>query len=204
METKNSNLSLVTMSDLQKKIAHKPLDDIVREIEDQILVRTEELEILKNMLKSYPEQSKLSNQQVMKTKVVTNSNRFPEYPMRGSLLEKFEFLEQIHMRMWNKSEMEELISEAEGEESARETISNISSKLANFAKDNCLIKLQYGEKSRWNTFYTTNMNWLHIVNAQGKDFYTVLPQHAPLDSSLKNVTNEMKRPENLVFTGIEK
>lgn len=203
METKNSNLSLVTMSDLQKKIAHKPLDDIVREIEDQMLVRTEELEILGNMLRNYPGQQKQGAFKSEKLQPVNKSGRFPNYPMRGTLLEKFEFLEQIHMRMWSKSEIENLIKEAEGDEVARKTIKNISGKLANFAKENNLIKLQYGEKSRWNCFYTTNMNWLHIVNVQGKDYYAVLPQHAPLDSSLINVTNEMKQPEKLVFSGIE-
>lgn len=203
METNNSGLRLVTMSELQKRIFQKPMQEIVTEIEDQLLIRLKETEILQNMLKECSDYTKQGSTQNIKSNLIPASETFPGYPLNGSLIEKFEFLEQIHLRMWNKSEMEKLIIKAEGEEFAKKTLHNISQKLSALAKQCRLIKMQYGKQSRWNCFYTTRMEWIEVIKGNDTHYFSVVPKHAPDESHLKNMTPEMKHRDNIEFTGIQ-
>lgn len=122
----------------------------------------------------------------------------PDYPMDDGLAKKLIYMCDKLNRFASTDEISEFITKIEGE-GAKKTLNHLPQKLHYLVKQKELIKMKYNNSNKY-TFYATRRDWLDI---KGK-VIQLIPRHAPNPELIKNLTDEQKAPENIVWDGLGK
>lgn len=184
----------------------KKTEDIIFELEGQILPRLNQIKILQNEVDTLQKTvSSLrglgENTPITKTNDQENTlANYPGYPMQGTLIEKYNYLEDQTLKVWTKEQMEGLIATIEGKH-AKKTLKSARQKTHYYISKHELIKLKYSNKNGF-TFFTTRSEWVEREDNDGKLTFRLLPQHEPDAALLSGLTEEQRKPENINWSGI--
>ena len=125
----------------------------------------------------------------------------PGYSTKWEPLEKFRYFEDRNMKVWNKTEISEFLTEAEGSRAANKIMSEFRAYAMKAVKANKLARLSYNN-SKLYIFFTTRQEWIDKSGASGNK-YLLLTEHCPKDELLGNLSEEQKSPKNIVWAGIQ-
>lgn len=134
----------------------------------------------------------------------TNKNEitsYPGYPIEGSIIDKFRYLEDKTLRVWTLSEMETLIHDAESGHRAIDTLKGLKPKLYYHIARHELIKLKYGNKNTY-IYYTTRSEWVERLQDGENTTFRLFPKHEPEQSQLAALTEDQRRPQAIVWAGL--
>src|SRR4051812_1727905 len=93
-------------------------DDVVRFYEKEILGLHSQVEHLMEEIKRKEKILQTIKGDASSEKALESGGseiRFPQYPLDGSLVDKFRYLEDVYGRVWRRKDMVELIKKAEGD-----------------------------------------------------------------------------------------
>ncbi|HWY09963.1 MAG TPA: hypothetical protein VN026_01500 [Bacteroidia bacterium] len=182
--------------------------DIIFDLEEQILPRLKQIKLLQGEVDTLQKTVSALRQldvegpqPIKETAQENNLSNYPGYPMNGTLIEKYRYLEDKTLRVWSKTDMEILIEQVEGKTEAIETLKSARQKTHYYISRHELIKLKYGNKNNY-TFFTTRPEWVQRDNNEGKITYCLLSQHTPEESLLSGLTEEQRHPNNISWSGI--
>jgi hypothetical protein len=178
--------------------------EIIKDLEDQILARLKkiksmqtEVETLQKNVTALRELGEDETPVLIETTENPAAN-FPGYPLNGSLHEKFRYLEDRTLKVWMKRDMDLLIEQAEGKRHAAKTLKNSAQKIHYYIKKHELINLKYNNSNKY-SFYTTRPEW---TEQQNDGTVHLLSQHEPEASQIEKLSEEQRKPENIIWNGI--
>jgi hypothetical protein len=173
---------------------------------NEILPRLETLKLLQNEIAAL--QSTVTTLRALgnedaplaKENIATNElANYPGYPLQGSLIEKFAYLEDQTLKVWRMSDMLAIIQKIEGKKQSAKTLKSARQKAHYYLKNKELIRLQYGSKRAY-TFFTTRPEWVEKENDGNTTTLRLLDQHEP-DSILLSGLTEGQR-NSISWSGI--
>ncbi len=180
--------------------------EIITDQEDQILIRLKEIKSMQievdTMQKFVASLRNMGNEEISKPSTEESSSgnvavNYPGYPLSGSLIEKFNYLEDQTLKVWTKKEMTQLIEQIEGKKATR-TLKNSDQKIHYYLQKHELINLKYNSSSKC-SFFTTRREWIE----QNEGVTHLLPQHEPEEIKLASLTQEQRKSENIIWKGIK-
>jgi len=190
-------------------LSMKQKDEIIKDLEDQILPRLKEIKTLQDevsALQSTVDTLRGLDQREVATKpkevIMDNDlNNYPGYPLNGSLIDKYRYLEDKTLRVWLKQDMEKLIGQIEGKKQASKTLKDSRNKAYVHIQRKELIRLKYSNKNSF-SFFTTRSEWIEREQNDGKITFRLLPQHEPEPAKLLGLSEEHRKSENISWSGI--
>lgn len=123
---------------------------------------------------------------------------FPEYPVAGSLWDKYNYLEDINLRFWSKKELDQLIIDIEGQELAEKTLKNNTQKINSLINKGLIIAAKFNNDARF-TFYTTRSEFIDY-NESGP---YIIDVHYPNASLLSRLSSEQRDASRITWSGLE-
>lgn len=202
METQETRLKGLNGIGSQKIQKLKTREEIMKELDDQILIRISEAELLnkaKIALGEQPVEALIPSVSIAKKSL---GRAYPGYPTGEPLLKKISFLEEIYLKMWNKTQMFQLIKDAEGDDQSKKTLLSFKQRLDVLVREGDIIKMKYHNSKR-HCFYTTQSAWIEIVQIGDEFFHSVIPTHAPEPEFLGKLTHEKMDPSTTKWEGID-
>jgi hypothetical protein len=182
--------------------------DIIKDLEDQILPRLQEIKILQGevdtLQRSAAALRELDGGILIPVKENPQDNNladYPGYPMNGILLEKYRYLEDRTLKVWRKKDMEELILKIEGKRHATKTLKSARQTTAYYLKNRRLINLRYSNKNKY-SYFTTRIDWVERHDDNGKVTFQLLPQHEPEPTFLAGLSEEDRKSNSITWSGI--
>jgi len=121
------------------------------------------------------------------------------YPMAGSLLDKYKYLENRAGMVWRRKDLEALIEDIEGRKGAR-TLKHSAQKIHKLIQEGKLIALKYSGSKKY-TFYTTNREWIEL-NYYSKGKHRIKPGHEPQSKELGRLNDDQRKQENIEWDGM--
>ncbi|MCW3102440.1 MAG: hypothetical protein JWO09_880 [Bacteroidetes bacterium] len=187
----------------------KQKDEIIKGLEEEILPRLKEISVLQKevaVLQTAVETlrgiEKAPEAAVSDIKQDFNLTDYPGYPLNGSIIEKYQYLEDRALKVWNRRDMEALIQKIEGKRHAAKTLKSARQKVSYHIKVHELIRLKYGNKTKY-SFFTTRPEWVERIEEEGKVKFRLLAQHEPEPVSLAGLSDDQKKSENICWSGIK-
>ena len=189
----------------------KEKSEIIRDLEDQILFRLENIKIMQQEIDAMQLTVNTFRKPTIEAptiKIIENSkkgnklNEYPGYPIDGDLWDKFHYLEDLKLKFWRSKYMEALISEIEGDElnfSYSKEFQRILFKLVKKAK---VINMKYCNSVQY-CFYSTRIEWIEPIQIGTMSTYRVLPDHAPEKIEIMNLSEDQVKPERIQWGGIK-
>lgn len=186
----------------------KNRNDIIKELEDQILPRLQEIKILQGevdtLQRSAAALRELDGGVLLPVKENSQDSSladYPGYPMHGTLIEKYRYLEDRTLKVWRKKDMEELILKIEGKRHAAKTLKSARQSSAYYIKKGALINLRYANKNNY-SFFTTRSEWVERNDENGKISFHLLAQHEPEQTLLVGLSEEDRKSNSITWNGI--
>jgi hypothetical protein len=116
---------------------------------------------------------------------------YPGYPLNGTLIEKYAYLEDKTLKVWRMVDMWGLIQQIEGKRQSTKTLKSARQATHYFLKTRELIRIQYGGKRAF-TFFTTRLEWIEKENDGTNATIRLLSQHEPDPKLLSELTEAQR------------
>lgn len=173
--------------------------EMVKEIEDQIVIRASEIERLQKAILALTEEAPKG------FSIIENKNPLPitpttyaGYPLDGTLVAKMNFLENFELRMWKTSEMITFIKKAEPN-TFEETIKSFKQRLDVAVRRGELVRMKYNNSKR-NCFYCTRKEWIEKIPYGDTFIYRLPDNYKPSSQFLSKLTKEQLDPVRISWS----
>jgi hypothetical protein len=183
--------------------------DIIIDLEEnEILPRLKTIEVLQSEVDAL--QQTVSSLRMLEGEIISKPQKlaieptlqnYPGYPMQGTLIEKYSYLEDKELKVWSKDDLDNLIEKIEGPEQGAITLRDGRKKIYYYIRIGKLIRVTFADKRKY-TFFTTRMEWFERQNRNGEMKFYLLPEHQPKTSQLAGLTEEQLKSQQVSLNEI--
>ena len=160
--------------------------EIIQDLEEnEILPRLRNIETLQgevNALQATVSALRMLNgdsiPQKIESSILSPLQNYPGYPLNESLIDKYTYLENKHLKLWNKDDFDNQIEKMEGPEKGAVTLKDGRKKIYYYTQIGKLIRVTFGGKRKY-TFFSTRLEWFQFEEVNGKKQYQLLSAHLP-------------------------
>jgi hypothetical protein len=177
--------------------------EIILDLENQILPRLEKIKSLQaevDALQGTVLSLRKLDGEIPELPKQTTHIDYAGYPANGTLLEKYQYLEDKTLRVWTNNQMGNLIQQIEGLEQAAITLRDSRKKNHYLIQKHNLIRIKYNNKTKY-TFFTTRPEWVER-QSEGPVKFLLLAEHQPEESYLTGLAEEQRKSELINWSGI--